>query len=362
MIDADYNAAIPALLKYQDQGDIPNPRELASDAIYLQSHASPKSGQEVIYKYTKRAPRTVGDVPPDLHGQVVAEGVAPIAKPSVRSHKKQNSNPFNRLESLFQDSARFVNEREQNWGVRKALRDRVGDVRRNVKDLQASVGASRNASSGTNEVPEENTSRLQRTIRDLQARNKTLSQMLEVAIEELWRQQGTFSGLVAAEDERVQSLSVAIGKVQFCQIYLNDDTIPLPTEESQPPETSAPVETGEQRSPSFYEGSPKGSDSGLDAIPQIRGSGSGHDAEATTNAPNARREAAFESSTTGQSKEPSTKPTTRPKLEDSSFSFMLGQKEPGHGQSHRVDPFSGPSDSRRGRNTAFLFGDEDSKS
>lgn len=357
MIGADYNTALPTLLKYQDQGGIPNPRDLAFDATFLQSHASPKSGQEVIYKYTKRAPRIVWDIPPSFPGQGVARGLAPLANSSARSHRKQNSNPFNRLESLFQDSARFVNEREQNWGVKKALRDRVDDVRRNVQDLQVNVGAPRNASYGTNEVPEENTSRLQQTIRDLQARNKTLSHTLEVAVEELWHHQGSFSGLLAAENERVQSLGVAIAKVQFCQVYLNDDTIPLPTDDLQPPETSAPVGIERQRSSSAYEGSPRASQPGLDAKSPTRASASGHDEDTTAGAPHSRFEEAFDSSKTGQSKETS-KSMSRPKLEDSSFSYMLGQDESEREQSHQVDSFPRPLDSRRGRNTTFLFGDE----
>ena len=66
-------------------------------------------------------------------------------------------------------------------------------------------------------------------IRELEARNKQLSELLAVAVNELWDyQRSVVEGDDHSQDERsVEKLSAAIAKVQYIQVYLEQPSLQL---------------------------------------------------------------------------------------------------------------------------------------
>lgn len=167
---------------------------------------------------------------------------SPLASPSRLSSAIGPSSLG--LEGLLSDAARAAYTRGEKWGLNRAVRDAVGEVRKNVSAIGTSPRNSLHRRTSSAD--------LVRKYERLEQRSKALSQMLEGALNELWECQRMFaeegSGKETAEDEgelreksenettestkstrkgAVDALGMAIAKVQFVQVYLGDTTMPL---------------------------------------------------------------------------------------------------------------------------------------
>ena len=252
LIATDTNGAFALLLRY------PNPGSPAytfiKDALYLRDHLTPEGGAEIITRYGKKAPDVAADAIPSVR--------LPSPSPSTSAHRPKSSLGSPRafvsqqgagLEALLQGAAKNVLDRGSQWNVGKALRDAVGEVRKHAEAIQSGTPPTSGQStprSGGREYrkpaqppaagPRPALLRTQsanalKKIENLETRSKSLAKMLESAVAELWDYHKERSENDKATDQAnqdsIEALSLAIAKVQFVQVYLEDSSIPLPVDE-----------------------------------------------------------------------------------------------------------------------------------
>lgn len=254
LIATDTNGAFALLLRY------PNPGSPAytfiKDALYLRDHLTPEGGAEIITRYGKKAPDVTVNATPAIR--------LPSPSPSTSSHRSRSSLGSPRafvsqqgvgLEALLQGAAKNVLDRGSQWSVGKALRDAVGEVRKHAEAIQTGtpstpISGQSTPRSGGREYrkpaqppaagPRPALLRTQsanalKRIESLETRSKSLAKMLESAVAELWDYHKERSEkdkpTDQASQDSIEALSLAIAKVQFVQVYLEDSSIPLPVDE-----------------------------------------------------------------------------------------------------------------------------------
>ncbi|KAF1996544.1 RabGAP/TBC [Amniculicola lignicola CBS 123094] len=405
LIESDTNEAFSLLLRY------PAPDSPAytfiKDALYLRDHLTPEGGAEIISRYGKKGP-VIEKALPSIR--------IPSPSPSFASSRTRNSlaspkafaSPPGGIEALLQGAAKGVLERGSQWGVGKAIRDAVGEVRKNVEALQTGniSGTASGPASGANTpraggreyrkpahistTPTTEKPPLLRTqsgnivkkMESLEKRNKGLAKMLESAVGELWDYHKEQTDKPKENQAAVEALSLAIAKVQFVQVYLEDSSIPLPVEDeattpglTSPGPTSPPVPERTSSAPPVAASSKHPPATPLTSNPKSPVSRADKPALLSP-APAATPHVPTSSSSSSSSPAPaslSLSPRSRPQLTSSSFSWMLG---PDHStstseaaapnpSSHFASASahsSFPADEKRrlrGAGKGFLFGDEE---
>lgn len=153
------------------------------------------------------------------------------------------------VEALFQGAAKGVFERGEKLGINQAVRDAMGEIRRNMKDLSDArimVMSSNNNSRSTTPTTARHTiftngslgSPLvedRRAVLALEHRNKQLSLLLEEAITSL--QQLAASNLEGDKEKNLEAVEMAAAKAQYVKFHLEDSSLDLsldaPTEQSR---------------------------------------------------------------------------------------------------------------------------------
>lgn len=370
VIEADYSAALTLLLRYPAPVFPQGPPTLVGDALYLRENILMDGGTHIILKYSKRLPGS--------------QSVKTKKGRRRRGRKQNDRSELNSLrisptkflqeqggiEGILQEAARGVYNRGEKWGVTKALRGAV-------QGLQSANSSPRGNGSrwGLDQDKSNMDDEAHATTRlhELEQRNKALAKLLEKAMEDLWVQQREFTKDKRTEDA-ADVISLAIAKVQFVQVYLENPTMPFPTE------TSA-EEVSEKTEQETSVGSlTKDGTNDTNAAPLIvTNSGPFIDSEICEPQPDATTGSFQDSSSTllvnhpidpSDSKPQLTVPKQRqdkvsfqqprPSLAHSSFSWMLGEDQR---KSSFVSATPFPSERRiaaRGK-TGFLFGDDDDK-
>jgi TBC1 domain family protein 5 len=368
-------------MRYPSPPQPNGPRTLVLDAIYLKSHCNDEGGSELIVKYSNRAPPQFKRVVPrpDTPDSNVGtpnsfRARSPFGSPAPRA-----------LDALIGDAARGVLTRGEKWGF-NIVRDAVGEVRKNVQNLQAGqpsprLGPSHRATKS--EVSNNIAASVLRKMTALEDRNKRLATMLETAVADLW----TIEKEIAEKKEvegQSDALSVAVAKVQFVQVFLQDSTLPLPPNdpieeipklEEPNAEQSTTTATAPDEAPgpgsTFL---PRDSND----IPQVSVSPPRNPAIPMASSPPMSVTALVPTQTP-----PASLPTTslsaehasgtpipsglapkqsRPRIEQSSFSWMLGQAHEHRKSFIDPQPLS-PAEKRYhaahgGEDKGFLFGEE----
>ena len=335
------------------------PRTLVHDAAYLKSHLDFDGGARLITKHTGKSPAPTGRPIPESGLQSPKTSMRTSSKAARTTQRQQSPSP--NLESLIQNAAKGVLSRGEKWGVNKAVRDAVGEVRKNVPVLQNSLSGlaqdegTRASNLRTAATDEAGRHALDRVIA-LEERNKSLATMLEGALEQLWKQQSEAVNLKTSEDESVKQFSMAIAKVQLTQVYLADSSLPLPRDEGQVQSEDGPDQAQGSRVKDR-----SGDDSDAATKPErstIQSTQKPRDAprltQQRTRPP--KQQAQHQPGDPGGS--------NRPSLEHSSLSWMLGQEEKAAKapQTLETRPTAAhrrnESDIRR-KNVGFLFGDNE---
>ncbi|EME48684.1 hypothetical protein DOTSEDRAFT_67654 [Dothistroma septosporum NZE10] len=360
LLDADYNNALGLLLKYPEQDrDFPA-QTFALDALYLKSHLSVDGGSFLVLKYTGR-PLVSGrpSTPPALQRNITAfSGVHAIRSASHRPSMSPSSvaGQSRNIEAILQSTAKNIYARGEKLGIGKAVRSAVDEVHKKALEIREAQTPSpppwrRPESSGTTMT----------RVRNLELRNQRLSELLSGAVGELWKYQRLVTedergGEKALRDETVEKLSAAIAKVQFVQVYLDQPSLALQEDEVTHISTNSTTsqdQDDESRTTQANVG-PGATDSSAPI------SNSAEDTRASTHAENTRASTLADPSTfedfsesTGaldllkpdiqNTKTPGNDPAAsipphghrlgspaqlkpRPRLDQSSFSFMLGQE------------------------------------
>jgi TBC1 domain family member 5 len=386
LIDADYNAALTSLLKYPEPSSSLPAQTFVLDALYLRNHMDQHCGANLVSKYTGRPLRTDGRplTPPALQRNITTfSGAKSTQTDSSKGLLPRPSFQPRNFEAVLQSTAKTIYARSEKLGIGKAVRSAVDEVHKKAQEIRdhqtpsPPVGRRLRASR-----PIEGAEAASRRLKTLQDRNKHLSKLLEGAISELWE----FQKLAAEQTDDsndnkrtgdVERLSVAITKVQFAQVYLDDPDLPMPIEVDniQPnqstPSASNPLATDEQplappQDPNSNEKGPMNwqnqaslhSDEladpstfeDLEQLSEKNDAGApdmANQPQVTTTSPDAlSKQTEFQAGTHNPS-------ITRPRLEQSSFSWML-DKDTLEDRSSTPSSFNSQN---QARNRSFLFGD-----
>ncbi|KAJ4993758.1 tbc domain-containing protein [Stagonosporopsis vannaccii] len=377
LVAAGTNEAFALLLRY------PEPSAPAytfiKDALYLRDHLTPLGGAEIITRHGKQAP--------SIEAESAAADRAPspaLSFASSRTRQRVGSpksflGPQGAgLEAVLQGAAKNVLEKGSQWGVGKALRDAVGEVRKNVEAYQnGAVSGQTTPRSGGREFRAPNmglTGTNQRPsldrapslnafkrVAELEKRNKDLGKMLEGAVAELWEhhREQTESHKSKNEEQSnkaaMEALSLAIAKVQFVQVYLEDSSIPLPIDESTDQAATADA-AASLAPPSPLQPGPA-LDAPLAATPTIPVVTEASQKPSPLSPQAASPPASSPSGLSGISR---LAPRSRPQLTSSNFSWMLGEESASSNFASGAAHSTFASDEkRRMKGKGFLFGDED---
>lgn len=273
------------------------------------------------------------------------------------------------VEGILQEAARGLYSRGEKWGVAKALRDAVQGLQTGSTSPRISTDGSRRLIED-GKIASDASSHLTARIRALEQRNQALAKMLQRAVEDLWAQQ---KSLYEESRSAADTLSLAVAKVQFVQVYLENSSMPFPAEHATSEETTtstasasaAQGETGKEAEerprsvPEMSEGRPShpADDQKANAAfsQNISKLHSDKNVSIRTQSADANLKGTRDHPKTDQPS-PSSFHNPRPSLTHSSFSWMLGEDKR---QSSFVSASPFPSEKRMARGKAgFLFGDD----
>jgi TBC1 domain family protein 5 len=248
VLDADYSTALSLLLRYSLPRSPGGTAGLVEDAVYLDRNRSSEAGATVIKRHSGRSPETKAG----KQASFANRSSAAFAENSRRQERSQPqltlaSSP-NRLstsvlskqkglETLFQEVSGEVQRRTEGWSIARAVKGAVGEVKRNVQNLQPETSApsprkdpiaraNRDQAVDANDLHT-----LVQRIQELEDRNKILAKMLGTALESLREHKESATDDKARADD--ESFNITLAKVQFVQVYLADSEIPIPAEEPQ---------------------------------------------------------------------------------------------------------------------------------
>ncbi|KAF2758024.1 RabGAP/TBC [Pseudovirgaria hyperparasitica] len=361
LIEADTNMAFTLLLRY------PAPAESATifvqDALKLRDNPTSAIAHDIVFERTKRSMNISTFIMP------------PPRSPSTRPRSPAKTparfvtHPGS-LEAMLQSAAKDVYSRSRKIGLNKAVRNAVGEVRKNMQDLQTSLTNPRSSSEIRAELPENQSSmQLIARVSVLEERNRELAKMLQSSVTELWecqahRAENTKDG--DKDKASLEALSSAIAKVQFVQIYLDDTSIPLPTSDAEvisSPPSGPPAQRSQlpvedkivPAGPVMSQTLPNSSTTIV--TPPVSG---------LAPIPLSPKDKPLSTTPKDKPSPASPPPRTRPSLASSNFSWMLSQdSQPSRTFALTTSPHSGPPEKRSHRANAsltgkgFLFGDED---
>jgi TBC1 domain family member 5 len=325
LVEADYSEAITTLTHVKLPGSDEDPRDLVRDAIIMDKSRTAETGATLIQKYSGRRPKVQQpertrlslDQTPTRRGSRT-----PQYRPSPSASPARFSGPQRQLESLFNDVSGGIKSRTEGWNVSKAVRGAVGEMRRNMSNLQAQAVHSRQSSvdihsgaGGDRSQTQIEGKLLEQRLTELEGRNKALAKMLDAALDSLRASKTTNGGSTESAEE---SFNISLAKIQFVSVYLSDPEIPLPLDDlTTKREEEAPEDSQKERPPTTEQDQ----DSQGLQVPTHNAATPSEKLSPALSATKAPRELSPspQIGTTGSS------PAARPSLADSSFSFMLGE-------------------------------------
>jgi TBC1 domain family protein 5 len=166
VLEADYSTALTLLLRYPAPD---SPVSLVDDAMYLRDNLSPEGGKYIIIKYSKRAPSTRQPRPPAQKLRNPRRTLSPSMKPLFQPGQ---------IESIVQDVAKNVLDRSEKWGVNRAVREAVVEVRKNVQGYQGK----QLPPSTREEVLEKQNAELTKRLQALEERRRQLARILDTSL------------------------------------------------------------------------------------------------------------------------------------------------------------------------------------
>ena len=235
LIETDTDHVLSVLLRYPDLTAV---GPLVVDALYLRDHLNPAGGAHIIAKYSSRSPSVARVTSPTqslIESRLQAvDHASPQRTFSPFATSSRILQESGGIETVLQDVARGVYLRGEKWGVNKAMRDAVGEVRKNVQTLQSRgstpVGPRPTVSQGSVQRlgDSDTVTDLSNRLDELMARNKSLAKMLQSATDNLWKRQEE----TPANDDNTRLFTMAVASVQLVQVYLEDSSLQLPPEEA----------------------------------------------------------------------------------------------------------------------------------
>ncbi|OAA58571.1 Rab-GAP/TBC domain protein [Niveomyces insectorum RCEF 264] len=327
LLDADYSVALQSLLQYPPFQPPHGPTSLVDDALFLRDHLNPPGGANLVLKYTGRSPARVpspsatpsssGASRPSTPSAAFAAGLGslrnrtlratrfPLQAPRRASGSREDNRAETRaasatatattadqlptaspsrkliqsresMEALFQGAAKGVLERGEKLGINQAVRDAVGEIRRNmVQSFQEARQAAKATGRGRDgsgaglptAAPARDralSSSSSYVVETLERRNRQLASVLSETIAALGLLAENMSKSTAAQQHEesgerdgsgleghtpqpqqqqqqqrqwLEAVELAAIKVQFVKAHLEDASLSLPSDELATDET-----------------------------------------------------------------------------------------------------------------------------
>ncbi|KAF7879276.1 hypothetical protein EAF04_000473 [Stromatinia cepivora] len=231
LMESNYSLALMLLLKYDCP---PNPQTLVDDAIFLRDNFNATGGSKIIHKYSGRSPqRDKSSTPPGtpLEGSLSPRQILMRNRPSLTTPTRflQQQGGVEALIHGAAGAAKGVYNRGERLGINQAVRDAMEEVKKNMQGLQTprSINSSRRATGASRWSLDDGrvvpaSTAIMATMNE---RNRQLAVMLDHAMKDLR------SVSVSKETDRekcIEAMDIAIAKVDFVRVYLEDSTMPLP--------------------------------------------------------------------------------------------------------------------------------------
>ncbi|KAH8890747.1 RabGAP/TBC [Thozetella sp. PMI_491] len=249
LLEADYSVALQLLLKYPAPEAPHGPHTFVDDAVYLKNHTNAAGGSTLIMKYTGRQPVPVAipkqasrPLTPTFQGFGSLRQRTLGARSPLASSARILQQPGG-VEALFQSATKNVMERGEKLGINQAVRDAMGEIRRNVQGLQDPRVSRMNRDL----FGEDQLGHHAATLAAMERRNKQLAAMLDETVENLRRLASR--RLEGDKDEHIQAIEMAAAKAQFVKVYLEDSTLLMPEEDLPPIGTLSISSVSDIRSP-----------------------------------------------------------------------------------------------------------------
>ncbi|CUS12837.1 unnamed protein product [Tuber aestivum] len=176
LMEADYSTALTLVLRYPSPTAPDLPVTFVADAIYIRDNPTFAGGKHIVVKYSNRAP-----TPPAQKQRApkLSRKNSPVTPPARFLQTGQ-------LESIVQDVAKNMLSQGERWGVNRAVRDAVGDIKKNVQGFQHNQHQQWAAQESAREAELVRRSReLSKKLRADDDRRKKLEKLLQLSIEEL---------------------------------------------------------------------------------------------------------------------------------------------------------------------------------
>lgn len=239
VMDADYSSALTLLLRYPAPPGNQGPSTFVGDALHLRKNLSLEGGSSIIAKYSGRPTLVAPQRSSGSYGRSRTRKLTSATPENSARTKSPIRSPARFLqeqggiEGILQEAAKGVYSRGEKWGVGKALRGAVQGLQSGSSSPRRSPLAGVRWSLDDGRQVASNEEQLTARIEALESRNKALAKMLQGTIEDLLLQEKAFAKEKA--EVAANALSLAIAKVQFVQVYLEDSSMPLgpeaPTQE-----------------------------------------------------------------------------------------------------------------------------------
>ena len=374
MVAADYSSALAILLRYPSSAEKPKAVSFVQDALYLRNNLTIAAGTQLISKYSGKSPTQLsrgdqGSAPRSKSETSGSPSSSPIRRRSGDRPRFASPASYIRrqgIDALLHDAARVVYQRGEKWGVNRAVRDAVDEVKRNMQGIQSvntsprpGMNHARWSLDEGRQITEQTAAAMQSSER-LDERNKALAAMLEGALEELECIKLKTNMEDHAGEELETAFDSVMAKVRHVKECLYDSTITISGTEASHHKSTAdledelPLSPGNRRpsdpKPTAIAASP---DTSSDVVTPTEV----HSPEAFEAAPSTPTKAPQDSTSSDDALTSSpTNLAPRPAIAESPFAWMLGESE---WRSSFNASFPTPATERRESKytrTGFLFG------
>lgn len=229
VLEADYSHCLQLLLKYPAPSEHHGPHTFVDDAVYLKDHLDTSGGASLVVKYTGRLPADAPSVQnrPRRDSRL---GKGSPTRPRVSRSPLASPGKFIQqqggMEAIFQGAARNVLERGEKLGINQAVRDAVGEIKRNVQGFNE---ARLSPATGRQAFASESATK---AIAALERRNVLLASMLDESIVNL---KAIANSDLDDKTKTVELVEAVAAKVQFVKVHLEDSTISVADQEPADP-------------------------------------------------------------------------------------------------------------------------------
>jgi TBC1 domain family protein 5 len=328
LLDADYSGALSLLLRYPSPQPY-TPQSFVHDALYLEQNPTADRGSAIIAKYSGRAPqssRRRSQITKQPSRKALfwdefrhSNDHSPPTKSPARSSPKS-------LEALFQDVSKGIQQRTESWGVAKAVRGAVTEARRNMQTMHYEPGlrAHPRKPDGSSVPPRTQPATLEwaMKLQRLEERNKTLATSLQDALNDLRTQ---LDGVKELDPDTKDAVSQALSQAESVRNCLGDPSLPVDSFQ-RPPEIEAKPQPVLDPPPDTSSAEESTTEAQTERDPQDKPDSTGPSAQSETEKSFSVAPTQLTNYKDNQDGVRATlpRPTVRPSLADSGFSWMLG--------------------------------------